>query len=262
MVTRLEAILDSIRAAEDGTLSGDATLHTLRLAGVDIGPFTSDVRAYTATVDQKVASVEVTAIPTETDAQVKIKDANGWSSRGLRTVRLAEGDTTITVTVTAADQGANTTYTVTVTRVVGSPVSPINVAVQPRATGQLHVRWDEPPDIGDSDMVSYTVQWKPESESWEAAGTSSQATVTGKHHDITGLDPSVLYDVRVIATNIAGDSPPSSVVSATPLDNVPPQLTGASLIGRTLTLTYDEPLRGEGRHSTDSYTAKTAGGHR
>ena len=241
-------------------MSGDATLHTLRLASVDIGPFTSDVRAYTATVDQKVASVEVTAIPTETDAQVKIKDANGWSSRGQRTVRLAEGDTTITVTVTAADQGANTTYTVTVTRVVGSPVSPINVAVLPRATGQLHVQWDEPPGIGDGDVVSYTVQWKPGSEPWEAAGTSSQATVTEKHHDITGLDPSVLYDVRVIATNIAGDSPPSSVVSATPRDNVPPPLIGASLIGRTLTLTYDEPLRREGRHSTDSYTATTAGG--
>ena len=121
VVARLEATLAAIRSAEDGTLPGDATLRALRIAGVDIGPFASDVRTYAATVGLRIGSVVVAAIPTETDARVKIWTPDGQLGygkplRGQVEVGLAELTTTIKLTVVSPDEGANATYTVTVKR--------------------------------------------------------------------------------------------------------------------------------------------------
>ena len=122
VVTRLEAALASIRAAEAGSLSADATLRKLRLAGVDIGTFAGDVRSYTATVGPEVERVEVTAIPTETDARVVIASPDGRYGYGKRRrgrveLELATSPTTtITAHVTSPDKSATATYTVTVTR--------------------------------------------------------------------------------------------------------------------------------------------------
>ncbi len=122
VVTRMEAALASIRAAEAGSLSADATLRKLRLAGVDIGTFAGDVRSYTATVGPEVERVEVTAIPTETDARVVIASPDGRYGYGKRRrgrveLELATSPTTtITAHVTSPDKSATATYTVTVTR--------------------------------------------------------------------------------------------------------------------------------------------------
>ena len=59
VVARMEAELARIRSAEDGILSGDATLRSLRIAGIDIGPFDSDVRSYTAIVNRNIETVRV-----------------------------------------------------------------------------------------------------------------------------------------------------------------------------------------------------------
>ena len=122
VVARMEASLASIRAAEAGSLSADATLRKLRLAGVDIGTLASDVRSYTATVGPEVERVEVTAIPTETDARVVIASPDGQYGYGKRRrgrveLELATSPTTtITAHVTSPDKSATATYTVTVTR--------------------------------------------------------------------------------------------------------------------------------------------------
>ena len=125
VVARMEAALERLRAAEDGTLSADATLRSLNLAGIDIGPFDPGVRTYAATVAKRIENIAVSAIPTAMDAHVTISDANGSANKGHRRVRLAYPATTIEVTVTSPDSSATTTYTVTVTRsgvtVVGTP---------------------------------------------------------------------------------------------------------------------------------------------
>ena len=125
VVARMEAALERLRAAEDGTLSADATLRSLNLAGIDIGPFDPGVRTYAATVAKRIENIAVSAIPTAMDAHVTISDASGSANKGHRRVRLAYPATTIEVTVTSPDSSATTTYTVTVTRsgvtVVGTP---------------------------------------------------------------------------------------------------------------------------------------------
>ena len=44
-------------------LSDDATLHTLALTGIDVGVFTNDVTAYTATIDHAIATTTVITTP-------------------------------------------------------------------------------------------------------------------------------------------------------------------------------------------------------
>ena len=129
VMARLEATLNRIRSAEDGTLSADATLSKLSLAGIDIGAFDPDVWSYSATVDWKIETVEVTALPTDTDAGVSISTHDGRllygkPLRGRVEVGLADPATTITVKVIAADGSATANYTVTVTRVDNSPNGP------------------------------------------------------------------------------------------------------------------------------------------
>ncbi len=129
VMARLEATLNRIRSAEDGTLSADATLSKLRLAGIDIGAFDPDVWSYSATVDWKIETIEVTALPTDSDAGVSISTHGGRllygkPLRGRVEVGLADPATTITVKVIAADGSATANYRVTVTRVDKSPNGP------------------------------------------------------------------------------------------------------------------------------------------
>ena len=116
VMARMEAALESIRAAEDGTLSDDATLKSLSIAGVNIGEFAPGVRTYTGTVPRSVEYVRVAAIPTVTDAAVDIRNDGGENDHGRTSIRFREPSTSIKVHVTSPDKSATATYTVTVTR--------------------------------------------------------------------------------------------------------------------------------------------------
>ena len=68
-------------------------------------------------------------------------------------------------------------------------------------------------------VTGYKVQWKESADSWDTADDVSEATETGTTHTITSLTGGVEYAVRVIATNVAGDSPASTEARATPADS-------------------------------------------
>ena len=99
-------------------LADDATLDALSLSGIDIGAFSSEVTAYTASVPSNVdvASTEVTATATDAGARVEIVPADADAAAPGHQVALAERENEITVMVTAADGVTQRTYTVTVTR--------------------------------------------------------------------------------------------------------------------------------------------------
>ena len=67
--------------------------------------------------------------------------------------------------------------------------------------------------------TGYKVQWKSGTQTFADAATDARQYVvssgTTTAHTITGLTNGTPYTVRVIATNSAGDGPPSAVVSAT-----------------------------------------------
>ena len=110
------------------------------------------------------------------------------------------------------------------------PDPPQNLAVAPGAPGALSVQWEAPvwsvsawlfegsTDVGDggSPITSYTVQWREDTGSWSNPADVSEAVVaSGTRYTIPGLDYTLDYYVRVIATNAEGDSAPSAEATAT-----------------------------------------------
>ena len=100
------------------------------------------------------------------------------------------------------------------------PTEPLSLTV---ATGdqdqQLEASWQAPSSNGGSAVTGYKVQWKESTDSWDTQADVSEATVTGTSHTITSLTGGVEYTVRVIASNVAGDGPPSTEARATPTDS-------------------------------------------
>ena len=97
--------------------SSDTGLDSLSLGAVVLSPgFDTGTTSYTATVDNDVDEVTVTAEASSDYATVAVTPAEGDDpdTEGVE-VALVEGQNVVTVTVTAED-GTTGTYTVTVTR--------------------------------------------------------------------------------------------------------------------------------------------------
>ena len=99
---------------------------------------------------------------------------------------------------------------------------------------------------------SYTIQWKQSTGSWDTAADVSETTRGPSRqrpvsHFLEGLTPGVEYNIRVIATDSAGDSEPSNEVTYTKpatsqqsLSNSPaegePRIDGIPEVGQTLSV--------------------------
>ena len=112
--SRVGSATVTIRASD--IPSEDATLWSLELTGVDIGPFDPATLDYAADVAIGVETTTVRATPNDVGAQVLIADGQGSTVGTSRTVTLAEGGNEIAVTVTAADGTTTRTYRIAVTR--------------------------------------------------------------------------------------------------------------------------------------------------
>ena len=96
------------------TASTDATLSALTLSDINFGTFASGTTSYSATVANSVSRTTVTPTVSHSGASYVIKLGGVRDTDG--TVSLAVGSNVITVQVTAEDDKATQTYTVTVTR--------------------------------------------------------------------------------------------------------------------------------------------------
>ena len=108
----------TVTVTRAGLPSTDATLSALTLSGVNFGTFAAGTTSYTAQVAYSVAETTVTPTVNHSGASYVIKldgveDADG-------DIPLAVGPNVITVEVTAEDDNATQTYTVTVTRAAAS----------------------------------------------------------------------------------------------------------------------------------------------
>ncbi len=139
------------------------------------------------------------------------------------TLVLADLGKTIKVKVTFTDDADNDetlTSEATVAATATVPSAPQSMTVTSGSqTQELDVSWQAPSSNGGSAVTGYKVQWKESTDSWDTADDVSEATETGTTHTITSLTGGVEYAVRVIATNVAGDSPASTEARATPADS-------------------------------------------
>ena len=110
------------------------------------------------------------------------------------------------------DAGHEETTTSAATAAVSAtfPGPPRSLQVQTAGTGELAATWQPPESNGGSDVTGYQVQWKLATGSWDTEADVSSATATGTSYTITSLSLDTEYAVRVIATNSAGDGPPSA----------------------------------------------------
>ena len=120
-------------------LSGDATLRSLALSGVDFGIFDSTTVSYTATVANSVSQTTVTPTVNDSGASHVIKLGGVTAADG--TVSLSVGSNVITVEVTAEDGSTTRTYTVTVTR-EGLPAEETQEEMQQRMRAQYDANDD------------------------------------------------------------------------------------------------------------------------
>ena len=153
------------------------------------------------------------------------------------------------------------------------PDPPQNLEVSIGGEGASELSWEEPTwdsdsfsshgALGDggSPITGYKVQWKKASDSWDAPEDVSEATVTGTTHTITGLTDGG-YTVRVIATNVVGDSQPSDEATGTPLDATAPEIAAITVVGATLTLTYNETLDGASEPAAGAFSVTVNGNAR
>ena len=181
--------------------------------------------------------------------------------------------------VTAEDEGRAITVRVTFTDDAGNEESVISYAVvaaaalpqtrapdppgapdvSPHDGTSLAVSWTAPASDGGSAVTGYKVQWKEAADSWDTPADVSEAAATGTSHRITGLTDGTEYSVRVLAINDVGEGLPSDDGSGTPRETVPPELSGASVDGATLTLTFNEALDEDSKPATTAFTVTVGG---
>ena len=109
----------TVTVARAAPPSTDATLSALTLSDVNFGTFTSRTTSYTAQVGNSVSQTTATLTVNHTGANFVIKLDGVTDADGV--VLLSVGSKVITVEVTAEDESAARTYTITVTR--DEPVS-------------------------------------------------------------------------------------------------------------------------------------------
>ena len=137
-------------------------------------------------------------------------------------------------------------------RVLGPPLY-LRVQEEYSNSKYLRLRWVAPQMRDDylPPEVSYKIQWKESTGSWDTAADVSEATrgASTKHsvtYGLGGLDAGVEYNIRVIATNSVGDSEPSNEITLTkPGEGQPhavnspatggPGIDGSLRAGETLT---------------------------
>ena len=172
---------------------------------------------------------------------------NDWTSSTVTKIAIEE--------VAAADQGTNPLL----------PWAPMQVDAWPEGPNRLRINWAKPAwhTPGLPNPTKYIVQWKLASATWsDSAAVSRREVAAGSNFhslNIDGLTEDALYSVRVIASNDAGDGPPSEETLGRPQDGVI-WLLAKTVNGRTLTLRFSEQLDGNSVPAATAFVVMADGG--
>ena len=154
---------------------------------------------------------------------------NDWTPSTVTKIGIKE--------VAAADQDTNPLL----------PWAPMQVDAWPEGPDRLLIVWAKPAWFypGLPDPTSYIVQWKLASADWSDSAAVSQLEVAATSNFqaviVNGMAENAVYSVRVIASNDAGDGPPSEETLGRPQDSLP-RLIARTVNGQTLTLRFSEQL--------------------
>ena len=147
------------------------------------------------------------------------------------------------------------------TRAAVAPGVPTGLTATASGTTRINLSWTAPADNGGSAITGYRIEVSPNGTSnWTGLVANTASTTTTYEH--TGLAAGTTRHYRVSAINSVGTSTSSDVVNATTgtvIDTRPPVLTGATVNGGTLVLTYDETLDGASVPAAGAFAVTAAG---
>ena len=172
---------------------------------------------------------------------------NDWTPSTVTKIGIKE--------VAAADQDTNPLL----------PWAPMQVDAWPEGPDRLLIVWAKPASFypGLPDPTSYTVQWKLASADWSDSAAVSQLEVAATSNFqaviMNGMTEDAVYSVRVIASNDAGDGPPSEETLGRPQDSLP-RLIARTVNRQTLTLRFSEQLDPNAVPAATNFVVKADGG--
>lgn len=154
--------------------------------------------------------------------------AGGESSTPVNGSVLISGTT---ITVPGLTNGTTYYFTIKAVNLLGSsvatrevsatplsaPLAPVSVTAT-SAASSVALSWSVPASNGGSALTGYNVYvWTDATTSWlDPLAQVNVAPISGTSYTVTGLTNGTKYDFLVVATNAAGSSAASDVVSATP----------------------------------------------
>jgi uncharacterized repeat protein (TIGR02543 family) len=212
-----------------------ATLSSLTpSSGILQTQFVSSTLAYNLSVANSVTSINFSTTLTDSRASVyvnKMPQTNGSNNTftgGVpNSISLGAGTTEISIVVIAQDGTTQVNYTVSVTRLAFEvPGAPTGVSGTV-ANASSVVSWTAPGSNGGSAITGYTVTSSP-------GGFTCTTTTTSC--TVNGLTNGTSYTFRVIATNAAGNSVPSTASASVTPRSSDATLSASSIKGQSTTL--------------------------
>ena len=180
-------------------------------------------------------------------------EATGLSGTSYTINRLKhDTDYDIRVRAVSDDIGGAWSALSTVRTQAATPTQPTDVALQTAGHGELRASWEPPyrdyddndrPDVRASSITEYRVEWSLNRD----FGDSTSISLDGSHREltITGLTPLTTYYVRVAASTLSGEGPPSRILAAQPPSRPGlPAITDVSPGDGQLTVTWITPTDG------------------
>ena len=209
------------------TKSGDATLRTLTLSGIDFGTFTPGTTSYSGQAANTVSQTTVTPTVNDSGASYVIKLGGITDADGV--IALSVGSNVITIEVTAEDDSTARTYTVTVTR-----------AAPPSTDATLKGLTLSGVDFGtfDSTTTSYTAQVA--NSVTQTTGTpvvnDSGASYVIKLGGVTDADGVIILAVgsNVITVEVTAEDDATSRTYTVTVTRAAPPSTDVTLSALTL----------------------------
>ena len=122
------------------------------------------------------------------------------------------------------------------------PTAPTSVSAQALTETSASVSWSTEENSGGLPVLSYTVQWRTDQETWEQAQSTTTADGQTRSANIENLATGVQYHFRVWATTVVGHGTPSQATTTTLTDVTPPLVQNITAESNVITIAYNETL--------------------
>ena len=223
---RVQGDLDELDLPYCDVALNDLTISPGRLSPefeVSESRYTAEVPAYETTITP--ANFQGASFQFLDDGNNVLTDAD--AGRPGHQVQLTAATTTVTVLVTSRDGREDGSYTIEISRSPGPSDAPVINQIT-AGPSLLDVSWSAPSNTGTSPISSYSLRYRVARPGggalapWTVVQSVWNPSLGSLNHDLTGLQPSVRYELQMRSVNNSGPGPWSATVSGATVSALPP----------------------------------------